>query len=107
MGAKLGMAAMHIVVNSQQAAGQNSPVASMVFGIKSDEFHNAVPVKSRGSANVLFPLFDGSVGNAKFQELRELGHGHGKVNPLLAEVLTECLGMGRITPQLPEMKGNR
>ena len=79
----------------------------MVFWIKSNKFHDALPAKRRRSADILFPLFDGGIGNAKIQVFRELGHGQGKVDPLLAEVLTECLGMGRIAPQLPEMKGNR
>ena len=79
----------------------------MVFGIKSSEFQDAFPVRRRRSANIFFPFFDGGIGNAKVQELRELSHGEGKVDPFLAEVLTECLGMGWIAPQLPEMQGNR
>ena len=85
-----------VVVNSQQIACQNSPVGWIVVGIKSDEFHNAFPVKRRRPANILFPLFDGGIGDAKVQVFRELGHGQGKVNPFFAEVLTEGLGMGWI-----------
>jgi hypothetical protein len=87
---------VHIVANSQQAAAQNSPVGKMVFGIKSDEFQNAFPVRRRGSANILFQLFDSGIGDAKIQELRELGHGQGKVDPLLAEVLAQGFGVGWI-----------
>ena len=79
----------------------------MVFWIKSNEFHDVFPIKRGGSANVLFPFFDGGIRNSKIQELRELRHGQGKADPFLAEVITECLGMGRIAPQLPEMQGNR
>ena len=68
----------------------------MVFWIKSREFHNPFPVRRRGSANVFFPFFDGGIGAAKIQELRELRHGHGKVDPFLAEVFTEGLGLGRV-----------
>ena len=70
----------------------------MDFGVKSNEFHDAFPVKRRGSANILFPLFDGGIGNVKVQEIRELRHRQGKVDPLLAEVFAEGLGMGWIAP---------
>jgi hypothetical protein len=59
-----------VVINSQQAHGQNSPVGQAVFWIKSDEFHDAFPVGLRRLADILFPLFDGGIGNAKIQELR-------------------------------------
>ena len=70
----------------------------MVYRIKFGEFHDTRPVWFGWSANILFPLFDGSIGNAKFQEMRELGHGQGKVNPLLAEVLTQGFGLGWVAP---------
>ena len=92
------------VINSQQTAGRNSPVGFMFFWIKSNEFHDAFPVWFGRSANIFFPLFNGGIGDAKVQESRELRHGQGKIDPLLAEVLTQSLGLGRVTPQLPEMQ---
>ena len=88
---------VHIVVNSRQAAGQNSPVGKMGFGIKSREFHDAFPVKRRGSANIFFPLFNGGIRDAKVQESRELRHGQGKIDPLLAEMFPQGFVMGWIT----------
>ena len=95
------------MINPQQAAQSRVTCWLDSYGIKSNEFHDAFPVKRRWSADILFPLFDGGIRNAKIQELRKLRHGQGKVDPFLAEVLTECLGMGWIAPQLSEMKGNR
>ena len=68
----------------------------MFFWIKSNEFHDAFPVWFGRSANIFFPLFNGGIGDAKVQELRELRHGQGKVDPFLAEVLTQGFGMGWI-----------
>ena len=56
---------------------------AMSYGIKFDEFHNALPIGLRRLANILFPFFDGGMGNAKIRVLRELGHGQGEVGPLL------------------------
>jgi hypothetical protein len=78
--------------------GRRSKLACWVggFWIKSNESHDAFPVGFGRPANVLFPLFNGGIGDAKVQELRELRHGQGKVYPLLAEVLTQSFGLGWI-----------
>jgi hypothetical protein len=80
--------------------GRRSKLTCLVdgFGIKSDEFHDAFPIGFGGPADVPFPLFNGGIGNAKVQELRELRHGQGKVDPFLAEVLTEGFWLGRVAP---------
>ena len=84
------------MINPQQAAQSRVTCWLDSYGIKSNEFHDALPVGFSRSADILFPLFDGGIGNAKIQVFRELCHGQGKVDPFLAEVLTEGLGMGWI-----------
>ena len=84
------------MINPQQAALSRLTCWVGGFWIKSREFHDAFPVKRRGSANVFFPFFDGGIGNTKLQEMRELRHGQGKVDPPFAEVFTQGFGMGWI-----------
>ena len=49
-------------------------------------------------ALVLFPLFDGGIRDTKVEELRELGHGQGKVYALFTEVFAKSLGICWIAP---------
>lgn len=52
-------------------------------GIESKEPDNELAVVACGPVLVLFPFFDGRVGDRKPKYLSKLGHGKVHINPLL------------------------
>ena len=52
----------------------------------------------RRTVLVLLPFLDCRISNSKSQQFSKLRHGQREVDPLLAEVFSDALGIGRVVP---------
>ena len=66
--------------------------------IESEEFNDVAPMEFGRAVLVLLPFLDCGISNSKSQQFRQLRHGQGEVDPLLAEVFSECCRSSRVVP---------